>query len=147
LAAAGGDTVLLEASSPDGTARFIVRRHGDSVPGYSLELVVHGVEGSAPLMTTVRYAGVAGSERVLLVPVVRGHFGPAASYVRLPGYVGEGWTASVTAPVSPDSTWDAATLTLSVGASLNDATRDAWREVRALISDAGLRCVIDQELW
>lgn len=146
LAAAGGDTVLLEASSPDGTARFLVRRHGDSVPGYSLELVVHGVEGAAPLMTAVRYAGGAGSERVLLVPVVRGRFGPAASYVRLPGFVGEGWTASVAAPVGPDSTWDVTTVTLSVGASLNDATRDAWREVRALISDAGLRRAIDQEL-
>ncbi|MET9882720.1 hypothetical protein ABZZ20_06065 [Streptomyces sp. NPDC006430] len=146
LAAAGGDTVLLEASSPDGSARFLVRRHGGSVPGYSLELVVHGVEGAAPLMTAVRYADGTGSERVLLVPVVRARYGPAASYVRLPGYVGQGWTASVTVPVGPDSTWDVAAVTLSVGASLNDATRDAWREVRALISEPGLRRAIDQEL-
>ncbi|MEW2176645.1 hypothetical protein AB0890_09970 [Streptomyces sp. NPDC005406] len=97
-------------------------------------------------MTTVRYVGGAGSERVLLVPVVRGRFGPAASYVRLPGFAGEEWTASVATPVGPDSTWAVETVTLSVGASLNDATRDAWREVRALISDAGLRRVIDQEL-
>lgn len=146
LAAAGGDTVLLEAASPDGTARFLVRRHGDTVPVYSLELVVHGAEGAAPLMTTVRYVGGAGSERVLLVPVVRGRFGPAASYVRLPGFAGEEWTASVAAPVGPDSMWAVETVKLSVGASLNDATRDAWRAVRALISDAGLRRVIDQEL-
>ena len=138
--------MLLETSSPDGTTRFLVRRHGGSVPGYSLELVVHGINGAAPLMTTVRYAGGAGSERVLLVPVVRGRFGPAASYVRLPGFGGEEWTASVAAPVGPDSAWAVETVTLSVGASLNDATRDAWREVRALISDAGLRRVIDQEL-
>ncbi|MFI0595651.1 hypothetical protein [Streptomyces griseus] len=140
--------MLVEASSPDGTARFLVRRHGDTVPAYSLELVVHGAEGVAdtPLMTTVRYTGAAGSERVLLVPVVRGRFGPAASYVRLPDFAGREWTASTAAPVSPDSMWTAETITLSVGASLNDATRDAWRAVRALISDAGLRRVIDQEL-
>jgi hypothetical protein len=48
--------------------------------------------------------------------------------------------------VGPDSAWDAATVALSVGASLNNATRNAWREVRALISDARLRHVIDQEL-
>lgn len=148
LAAAGGDTVLVEASSPDGTARFLVRRHGDTVPAYSLELVVHGPEGVADttLMTTVRYTGGAGSERVLLVPVVRGRFGPAASYVRLPDFVGKEWTATTAAPVSPDSMWTVETITLSVSASLNDATRDAWRAVRALISDAGLRRVIDQEL-
>nr|BFD94073.1 hypothetical protein KitaXyl93_54330 [Kitasatospora sp. Xyl93] len=146
LAAAGGDTVLLEASSPDGTARFLVRSHGDSVPEYSLELVVRGIEGAAPLMTAVRYAGPVGPERVLLVPVVQGRFGPAASYVRLPGFVGEGWAASVPVPVGPDSVWDVATVALSVGASLNDATRDAWRRVRARISDAGLRRVIDEEL-
>ncbi|WP_147268385.1 hypothetical protein [Spongiactinospora rosea] len=108
--------------------------------------MVHGIEGAAPLVTTVRYADVAGSDRVLLVPVVRRRFGPAASYVRLPGYAGEEWTASMTAPVAPDSTWDAATVTLSVGASLNDATRDAWRQVRELIVDDGLRRVIDQAL-
>ncbi|MEV5880515.1 hypothetical protein AB0L75_41335 [Streptomyces sp. NPDC052101] len=107
---------------------------------------MRGIEGAAPLMTAVRYEGGAGLERELLVPVVRGRFGPAASYVRLPGFVGEGWTASVPVPVCPDSAWDVATVALSIGASLNDATRDAWREVRALISDAGVRRVIDQEL-
>ncbi|KJY34696.1 hypothetical protein VR45_16230 [Streptomyces sp. NRRL S-495] len=145
LAAAGGDTPLLEAASPDGTARFLVRSHGIP-PGYSLELVVHGVEGTVPLMTVVEYSSLVGPEQVLLVPVVRGRFGPAASYVRLPGFGGEGWRASVTAPVGPDSTWDGATVALSVGAALNDATRDTWRQVRALITDVGLRRVIDQEL-
>ncbi|MFE4357844.1 MULTISPECIES: hypothetical protein [unclassified Kitasatospora] len=138
--------MLLEASSPDGTARFLVRTWGDSAPEYSLELVVHGVEGAAPLMAAVKYVGGAGAEQVVLVPVARGRFGPAASYVRLPGFAGEEWAASVAAPVGPGSTWDVATVMLSVGASLNDATRDAWREVRALISDVGLRHVIDREL-
>ncbi|MFD5505714.1 hypothetical protein ACFWJS_39675 [Streptomyces sp. NPDC127061] len=50
------------------------------------------------------------------------------------------------APVGSDSTWAVETVTLSVGASLNDATRNAWHEVRALISDTGLRRVIHQEL-
>lgn len=146
LAAAGGDAVLLEASSPDGSARFFVRRRGDTEPLYSLEVVVRGAEGAAPLMTTVRYVDGAASERVLLVPVVRGRFGPAASYVRLPGFVGEEWAASVAVPVGPGSVWAVEAIMLSVGASLNDATRDAWRAVRALVSDAGLRRVIDEEL-
>ncbi|MEW1636947.1 hypothetical protein AB0469_23065 [Streptomyces sp. NPDC093801] len=146
LAAAGGDTVLLEASSPDSTARFLLHGHRDPVPGYSLELVVLGAAGVAPLMTAVRYADEDGSERLLLVPVVRGRFGPAASYVRLAGYAGGGWAASLSGPVAPDSTWDVATVALSVAACLNEATRDAWREVRALIVDPGLRRVIDREL-
>ncbi|MEU6010755.1 hypothetical protein [Streptomyces sp. NPDC047453] len=138
--------MLLEASSPDGVARFLVRSRGDSVAEHSLEVVVHGVEAAVPVMTAVRYTNLAGPERVLLVPIVRGSFGPAASYVQLPGFSGEDWTASVPVPVGPDSEWDAATVALSVSASLNEATRHAWREVRALISNAGLRRVIDRAL-
>lgn len=148
LAAAGSDTVLLEARSPDGKVQFLVRGQGDSGAGYSLELVVRDLDGAELLMTTVRYSegGGEGPERALLVPVLRARFGPAASYVRLPGFTGEGWGASAPIPVRAADVWDVAAVTLSVRSALNDATRDAWREVRALISDAGLRGVIDEEL-
>ncbi|MFF8772938.1 hypothetical protein [Kitasatospora sp. NPDC015120] len=138
--------MLLEASSPDGTARFLVRGHGEPAREYSLELVVPGVEDTVPLMTVVRYAAGNGAERVLLVPVTRARFGPAAAYVRLPDFRGEDWAASAPAPVGPGSSWDAAAVAASVGAALNGATREAWREVRALLSDAGLRRVIDEHL-
>ncbi|MEU6844825.1 hypothetical protein ABZ930_23420 [Streptomyces sp. NPDC046716] len=146
LAAAGGDTVLLEASAPDGIARFLVHSHAGPIRGHSLEVVVPDAENTVPMMTALRYPTLAGPEQTLLVPVVRAPLGPAASYVRLPGFSGEDWTASAPIPVSRDSAWDAETVALSVGASLNEATRNAWRAVRATISDADLRHVIDREL-
>lgn len=147
LAAAGSDTVLLEARSPDGKVQFLVRGNDDSGAGYNLELVVREIDGAELLMTALRYnEGGDGLEKALLVPVMRPHFGPAASYVRLPGFTGKGWTASAPIPVRAADAWDVATVTLSVRSALNDATRDAWRKVRALISDAELRSVIDEEL-
>ncbi|MFD8703581.1 hypothetical protein ACFV1W_13280 [Kitasatospora sp. NPDC059648] len=147
LTAAGADAVLLEASSPDGSVRFLVRGHGTAPPGYSLELVLHRTDSTGPVMTAVGYAGADGTERLLLVPVVRGQFGPPASYVQLPDFtIGAAWTASVITPVSSDSSWDAATVAASVRASLNEATRDAWRQVRERVADDGLRAVIDGEL-
>ncbi|MER7583713.1 hypothetical protein [Kitasatospora sp. NPDC097691] len=136
---------MLEASSPDGSARFLVRGQDGSDPERNLELVAHGVEDATPLMAAVSYAQPAGSERMLLVPVLQGCFGPAASYVRLPCFAEEGWTAAEPVSVGLDSVRDAATVRHSVRASLNETTRDAWREVRALISDVGLCHVIDEE--
>jgi hypothetical protein len=147
LTAAGGDAVLLEASSPDGSARFLVRGQGTTRPEYSLELVLLGTDATGPLMTAVGYAGPDGTEQLLLVPVVHGRFGPPASYVRLPEFdAAAALTASAPLPVSPGSAWDAATVAVSVRAALNEATRDAWRQVRELLADDGLRAVIDGEL-
>ncbi|MFD0374568.1 hypothetical protein [Streptomyces sp. NPDC127112] len=150
LTAAGGDTVVLEALSPDGEVTFLVRRHGTVRPEYSLELVSDGAGTAQPLVSTVKYPGGAGgSEQVLLVPVVRGPFGPAASYVRLPGFAvasaSEGWTACAPVPVASSLPWDTATVAASVRAALNEATRNAWRQVRELVGD-DVRAVIDGEL-
>ena len=146
LTAAGGDTVILETSSPDGGARFLLRTQGAE---YRLELVLRGVDAARPLVSSVRYATAGGGERVLLVPVVRGRLGPPASLVRLPGFAADsssgGWTARAPAPVTPDTGWDAATVADSVRAALNEATRDAWRQVRELVGD-DLRATIDGEL-
>jgi hypothetical protein len=138
LTAAGGDSLVLEASSPDGRTGFHVRRHGGS--GYSLELVYRG-DAPGPLLSTVTY-----DDRVLLVPVVRGRFGPAAGYVRLVGFgPGTTWAASVPAPITSGADWDPVTIRGSIAAALNEATRDAWRQVRELVSDEA-RGVIDDSL-
>ncbi|OKJ13638.1 hypothetical protein [Kitasatospora sp. CB01950] len=147
LAAAGGDSVLIEASSPDGSARFLVRGPGATGPDHRLELIVDTAGADRPLMTAVGYTGPDGIGRLLLVPVVRGRFGPPASYVRLPGFgAGSSLTASDAGPVGPASSWSPEQVAGSVRAALNEATREAWRQVGALLADDDLRAVIDREL-
>jgi hypothetical protein len=146
LTAAGGDPVVLETSSPDSRVGFLVRRRGIVEPEYSLELVVRGVDALRPLVSAISYPQPDGSERVLLVPVVQGRFGPAASYVRLPGFgVDTAWSATDLSPVALGTAWDGATVNDSVRAALNEATRDAWRQVRELVED-DVRGVIDSAL-
>ncbi|MER6736514.1 hypothetical protein [Streptomyces puniciscabiei] len=149
LTAAGGDAVLLEASSPDGAATFLVRAEGAVAPEYRLELILHHVEVTGPLVASIRYPTASGGEQTLLVPVVKGQFGPAASLVRLPGLnvdaASTRWSAQVPAPVVPTTSWEPTTVVTSIRAALNEATRDAWRQVRELVGDE-LRAVIDGEL-
>ncbi|MGW6239783.1 hypothetical protein [Streptomyces sp. NPDC055094] len=146
LTASGSDAVVLETSAPDGRARFLVRRRDGLRPEYSLELVLRDVDAARPTVTAVEYTTADGVGQVLLVPVARGKVGPPASYVRLPGFaVGTAWTASAPAPVTSNTAWDAATVAGSVRAALNEATRDAWRQVAELVRD-DLRGVIEGEL-
>ncbi|MFF7994785.1 hypothetical protein ACFZDG_34065 [Kitasatospora xanthocidica] len=146
LAAAGGDAVVLEAAAPDGRVAFLVRSAGEGGPSYSLELVLRGDNDARPLMCLIRYTGPDGRMRELLVPVVQGPVGPAASYVRLPEFrIDAAWTASVSIPVGPESDWDTDTVTTSIGTALNEATREAWRRVREHVGE-DLRGVIDGAL-
>ncbi|MFG6202126.1 hypothetical protein [Nonomuraea sp. JJY05] len=149
LTAAGGDAVVLEASSPDGRATFLVRRHGGERPDYRLELVLRGVDAARPLVSELRYTRADGGEQVLIVPVVRGRLGPPAALVRLPGFTAgttsAGWAATTPALVTPSTTWESAAVAESVRAALNEATRDAWRRVRETAGEE-LREVIDGEL-
>ncbi|MFJ3306915.1 hypothetical protein ACIPSA_28075 [Streptomyces sp. NPDC086549] len=120
-------------------ANPLVRSHGTACPEYSLELVLVGAQAARPLMSAVRYPGANGSEQVLLVPVVKGQFGPATSYVRLPGFtvewVSTAWRASAPVPVASSTAWDAVTVAVSVRATLNEAPYNAWRQVRELVGD------------
>ncbi|WP_369217046.1 hypothetical protein [Streptomyces flavofungini] len=147
LTASGADAVVLEASSPDRRSRFLLRRTADGTAAYSLELVVGDAhDEDRPLLYTVAYARPDGRERVLLVPVVRGGVGPAASYVRLSGFVpGVTWAATGPSPVPGEHEWDPVVVADSVGAALNEATREAWRRVRELLS-GDVRDVIDGAL-
>ncbi|TVL88456.1 hypothetical protein CD790_30895 [Streptomyces sp. SAJ15] len=147
LTASGSDTVVLEAASPDGRAAFLLRHPAGNASEYSLELMMRGAyDEDRPLLATVTYARPDGHKRVLLVPVVSGRFGPAASYVRLRGFgPGATWAATGPSPVPADADWAPATVVDSVGAALNETTRDAWRRVREFVSD-GVRDVIDGAL-
>jgi len=146
LTAAGSDPVVLETSSPDGRARFLVRSRRSLRPEYSLELVLRGVDAARPMMSAVKYSRVDGIEQLLLVPVIQGQVGPPAAYVSLPGFAAEtAWTAGAPAPVTSSVVWDTATVAGSVRAALNEATRGAWRRVAELVSH-DLRSVIESEL-
>jgi hypothetical protein len=138
LAAAGDDAVVLEASCPDGAARFLVRADWADQPEYTLELVLQGVDAARPLVCPVQYISANGGEQVLLVPVVQGQFGPPASLIRLPGFTADsaaGWSTAAPSPVTSTTAWDAETVATSVHAALNEATRDAWRRVQELAGD------------
>ncbi|MCX5103680.1 hypothetical protein [Streptomyces sp. NBC_00439] len=137
LTASGSDAVVLEAASPDDRAAFVLRHPAGDAPEYSLELVVRGGdEEDRPLLATVTYAEPDGHKHVLLVPVVPGRFGPAASYVRLCGFgPGTMWAATGPSPVPEEADWNPATVVDSVGAALNETTRDAWRRVREFVSE------------
>ncbi|MER5782527.1 hypothetical protein ABT104_12490 [Streptomyces mobaraensis] len=147
LSAAAGGAVVLEASTPDGRARFLVRRDHGGAPGYTLELVVRDPgDTDRPVFSTVTYGRPGEEERVLLVPVVPARFGPAAAYVRLRGFdAGTTWAATGPSPVPPDADWDPASVADSVGAALNEATRDAWRTIgdlaRGELRDAIVRAL------
>ncbi|MGI5473025.1 hypothetical protein [Streptomyces sp. CA-132043] len=127
--------MVLDTSSPDGRTRFLLRRTAGDSAEYRLELVVRdGADKERPLLATVAYTQPGGDEHVLLVPVVRGRFGPAASYVRLSGFGPDTtWAATGPHPVPPAADWAPATVTDSIGAALNESTRDAWRRVREFV--------------
>ncbi|MEU7488654.1 hypothetical protein [Streptomyces sp. NPDC042319] len=139
--------MVLEASSPDGRTRFLLRRPAGDSSEYRLELVVREADDEdRPLLATVTYAQPGGDEHVLLVPVVRGRFGPAASYVRLSGFGPDAtWAATGPYPVPAEADWAPAIVTDSIGAALNETTRDAWRRVRDFVGE-GMRDVIDGAL-
>src|SRR6185437_15351777 len=71
LTAAGDDVVVLEASSPDGRVRFLVRTDRAVQPEYRLELVLDGIDATWPVVCAVRYTDAGGGEQVLLVPVLQ----------------------------------------------------------------------------
>ncbi|GAA3309910.1 hypothetical protein GCM10020295_75690 [Streptomyces cinereospinus] len=99
-----------------------------------------------PLLATVAYAPPDGHERTLLVPVAPGRLGAAASYVRLRGFgPGATWSATGPSPVPAESDWSTATVQDSVGAALNETTRDAWRRLRPFVG-AATRAAIDGAL-
>lgn len=146
VTAAGDDAMVLEESSPDGLARFLVHGHRGDGSGFSLEVVLRGVDADGPLMCVVRYTRADGREQVLLVPVARARFGPSASYVHLPGFTAEtAWAASGPVEVAEDAAWAAETVADSVRAARNEATHEGWRQVRELVGDR-LRGIIDEEL-
>ncbi|MDG4764459.1 hypothetical protein O7632_10135 [Solwaraspora sp. WMMD406] len=132
LAAAGEDGIVLEASPVDGSVLFLVRGVGFD---YRLEVVLRGGGESGPVAVSIRYATVnGGEERELIVPMFYGSIGPSAGYVRLPGFgPGAAWTARGPEPVVSDPGWSDETVTGSIRAAHNEATRQAWRRIGAIL--------------
>ncbi|MEU6075478.1 hypothetical protein [Micromonospora sp. NPDC047074] len=143
LTAAGDDRLVLEASSPDGGTLFLVR---GAAADYQLEVTLLGGGDPGPLAASVRYAAVDGTEWEIVVPMPSGRVGPPAGYVTLPGFgPGSTWAARGPEPVTADPGWSDATVTLSVRAALNDATRQAWRRIGATLGGR-LGGLIDEAL-
>ncbi|MFD9869080.1 hypothetical protein ACFXI8_26525 [Streptomyces niveus] len=129
LTASGSDAVVLETSSPNGRAVFVLRRTVDEKADYLLELVVRGI-ADQPELAVVTYTRPDGEEHTLLIPVASSSFGPAASFVGLSGFsANSAWRATGPAPVPVDPDWPLVTVAHSVRAAANEATRAAWRRV------------------
>ncbi|MFE6932675.1 hypothetical protein ACFVDT_11705 [Streptomyces sp. NPDC057699] len=129
LTASGSDTAVLEVSSPDLRAVFVLRRVDERTAEYGLELVLRDV-ADQPELATVRYTRPDGEQRTLLIPVAPSPVGPTASFVRLEGFAaGSAWQAAGPAAVPENPDWPSATLADSVRAAYNEATREAWRQV------------------
>ncbi|WP_248958625.1 hypothetical protein [Sphaerisporangium perillae] len=144
LLAADDESVAAEAASPDGRTEFFLRRRDAAGADHTLEVVLRDFD-ELPAVISVRYRQ-AGGERELLVPMARQDIGPATAQIALPGFDGgTGWEASVPMVVDGTAAWEPATVATSAGAALNEATRDAWRQVRDLVSD-DLRRAIDGAL-
>jgi hypothetical protein len=138
LAAAGrpGSTAILRATLPDSQADLILHREG--VADYLLEVVLRFVPERL-LVIAVRYGTSGGGEELVLIPVRRD------ALARLAGYAPRSpWQASAPAPPDQVQVWDASTVAHSVHAAVNNATRDAWREIGSVVPNA--QWVIDEEL-
>jgi len=150
LLAAGSDSVVVQESSPDGGATFLVRASGSGHTEYTLELVLRNADVGSPLVGAVRYVTADGGEQVLLVPVVQGRFGPPASLVRLLGFTARsaaGWAALAPVPIASLAfltARDDGTVAASVRAAANESTRDAWRQVRDLVADDLSRVIVGE---
>ena len=141
---AGDDSdVVAEVTSPDHRVEFFVRRISIAPTRYRVEVVMREFD-ALPAIIVIRY-GEADGERVLLVPIAQQAIGPPVSQVELPGFTGgTAWEAS--AQVRPDQTpWGEDIVIASIRAAVNQATRDAWRQVGEVVGD-DLQRLIDRVL-
>jgi hypothetical protein len=138
------DDVVVAATSPS-RVEFFVRRQGTSAR-YRIEVVVRD-HGMLPSVVAIRYPTAQG-RRVLLVPVVAGPFGVAASQAEFSGLEQEAlWEAAEPVPFgeAPWQGWDGDVVASSVAAAASQATRAAWGELRdAAVGD--LAAAIDRVL-
>jgi len=140
LLAAGGDQVISEATANDGAVTLFVRAPAGVQDSYRLEVVLRDVD-AAPAVMSVRYTSM-----LLLIPLVRPRFGPISAHVLLPRFAAETpWEISAPQPPTRTEAWTTDVVTASVGATLNRATRDAWRQIGGLVDDE-LASVINQAL-
>lgn len=137
-AATPGGSLVWEATSPDGNARFLLYDQGDG--DYWLEVSLADAV-PVPVVVELRHA----AEPSLLIPVYGGLGGDATLVVRLPRPDAASWAvASAVAPVDL-AAWPEDLVTASVMAAVSDTAERAWRRLaddpavpaatRALIAD------------
>src|SRR5579862_1338984 len=123
LRAGDGEDEIVEMASPDGRVEFFVRRNRLAPHSYRVEVVVRDAD-PLPAVIFIRFETVDG-EQLLLVPVTAQNLGPASSQVELSGILtGRDWEASGPHRIDP-AAWDQDTVTRSVHAAVNEATRNA----------------------
>lgn len=144
LRAGDEQDLIKELVLPDARAEYFVRRTTSIPPRYRVEVVVRDRD-VLPAMVSLRYDTPDGDQEIL-VPVGAQEAGPAASQVELPRFEGSGpLEASAPSPVVPAAVWDGEIVAVSVRAAVTEATRNAWRQVREIVSDP-LRQIISRAL-
>ena len=144
LTASSSGRVITRKASPDGRIECLVRRVSGTPVLYVLEVVLRDVT-SLPAVVMVRTR--EAEQAHLLVAVASTVLGPPASQVAFQDFDPEQiWEISAAEPVTEAGTWPVDTIAVSVRAAINEATRNAWRQVRGIIADVELRQAIDQAL-
>ena len=144
LRAGDEDGVIAEIATPDGRVEFFVRRRGGGLEQYRAEVVLRDFD-ALPAVVSIRY-GTTEGEQLLLVPLAAQEIGPAASQVELPGFNrARKWETSAPVQVDRATVWEEETVVASIRAALNEATREAWRQVGD-VTGGELRRVIDRAL-
>jgi hypothetical protein len=130
---ADGAPPVIEATSPEGLARFALFDRGDGE--YWLEVSLDG-SPQVPVLTRLRYTTTDQQRRELLVPIGGGRAQPS-SVVALHGYSRGPWNAWVQVPFA--SLWSGSPdlVQASVRAALTSATLRAWEQLASVVPEYG----------
>jgi hypothetical protein len=135
--------VVIQTTSPAGVA-FFVRRQHSGLAEFRVELVARNVT-DLPAVVSIRFPA-GDRQRLLLVPLAAQPLGPPAAQAELPGLAsGVRWESTGPVAVEQAPNWDQDVVRESVRVAANEATRDAWREVRDRVGGT-LGEAIDREL-
>jgi hypothetical protein len=133
IAAAGSERdvpVLLDTSSPDGTADFTLY---DRDKEYWLEVTLTA-SVQLPAIVHLRYGMATGAERELLIPVADDGTGQPSSVVRLEGYwPRSAWHATLPLPPQDVVGWHDDVIAGSIRAAATEATIQAWDHLVTLV--------------
>ncbi len=135
---ADGAPPVIDATSPEGLARFALFDRGDAE--YWLEVSLDG-SLQVPVLTRLRYTTTDRQRKELLVPIGGGRTQPS-SVVALHGYGKGPWHAWVPVPFA--SLWSGSPdlVQASVRAALTSATVRAWEQLASAVPEYGRKLII-----